>query len=210
VGEAVESPEVPNGGLGTVAIVSIAALATAWCAFQSSLWGGRQTFALLDATADNVRATERHLEGNQLFLLDATMFMAWDGASLRGEDAVAASHAARFRPELRAAFAAWRAHRGPDAPPTPFGEPEYLVMARVHGDDLALRARAAAERAMTFNRTSDTYVLMTVLFSTVTVLAGLAEKLRHPRARRWLFLFTVAMLAAAVVAVATLPVTWVG
>lgn len=213
----IEVPEVPEPLRGTalltVALIAIASITTGWCALQSALWGGRQTFAIMHANRDNVRATEAHLRGTQMMLLDVALFVQWLNASQHSEGQVAEFYARRFRPELEPAFDAWRrAYEGDPASAegSPFTMPQYTNPERLHGDALAASSATATRDALAYNRTSDQYALMTVLLSMVSVLAGFAEKMAARKARRALFAVSLVFLTACLVRIVLLPIAGVG
>lgn len=212
----IEVPELPErlGGnaLLTVVLIAIASLMTGWCAFQSAVWGGRQAVYIMHVDRDNVQATEAHLRATQLILLDVAMFLRWMEADHLHHTELADLYAQRFRPELRTAFDAWRAASLRDpahAPTSPLAMPEYQSVDRQRGAALAEAARVASIEAVTFNRMSDQYALMTVLFSMVNVMAGVAQKLRDRRASVALFAITMLFLLASVVRVLLLPASGV-
>ncbi|UJR80631.1 hypothetical protein [Sandaracinus amylolyticus] len=212
-----EPPELPplesRAAMLAVALITIASLTSTWCAFQSALWDGRQAFAIMDGLDHNVRSTEAHIEGNQRMLLDVSTFVAWNEAQLRDDARGSAFYEARFRPELRAAFDAWReaVARDPSAAPSsPFVMPEYSRHEWSRGEGLARDAHASTLEAMRYNRTSDDYGLMTVLFAMTTILAGLADKLRDRRGREVLLGLATLILAGSLLRVATMPVAWMG
>lgn len=197
----------------TVAMISLATLGTAWCAFQSALWGSRQAFAIVDTTEASIRATEASLSANQLAMLDVSMFLEWFDAARRGDTEVAGFYESHFRPELQGAFDAWKAMRERDrdsAPATPFAMPEYGNPERRRADALSATSRDASGRAMRYNMTSDQYAMMTVILTSVTVIAGLAEKLRHRRARVLAFLLATLLLSGSLIRVALMPITGPG
>ncbi|MGZ3456848.1 MAG: hypothetical protein ACXVEF_44995, partial [Polyangiales bacterium] len=68
----------------SVAATSIAAVATAWSAFQAALWSGRQTFALARASKARELSTQARSEGDQQAALDANLFVAYSGAYATG------------------------------------------------------------------------------------------------------------------------------
>lgn len=209
-----ERPEESSRtALLTVAMISLATLGTAWSAFQSALWGSRQAFAIVDTTEASIRSTEATLQANQLAMVDVSMFSAWFDAARRGDTEVAGFYEQTFRPELRSAFVAWRAARQRDresAPRTPFAMPEYQSGERARAQTLMATSRGASGRAMQFNMTSDQYAMMTVVLTSVTVIAGLAEKLKHRRARVLAFLLASILLGGSLIRIALMPVTGPG
>lgn len=210
-----EPPEIPEElrgtGRYTVAIVTVATLATAWCAFQSTLWGGRQAFAIVETMGAQMRATEAHLISNQHSMLDIATFIQYHESEHQGDTETAQFYRESFRPIMKRAFEAWTYARQQDpegAPHTPFTMPEYERAETRHGDDLLEQSSRSGQRAMAYNSTSDNYAMMTVLLSASSSLAGLSEKLARKRARRVLSVFSLLVLFGSLLWIISLPIAF--
>jgi hypothetical protein len=210
-------------GISTV-LMGLAALLTAWCAFESSKWSGIQAINFARAAGARTESTRNDLIDYQLGQIDVATFLAWVQAVRAEQSGNPAADAPtyrpdpsttsgflflRFRPEFRAAVEAWvatRPLRNPDAPATPFAMPSYH---RPYGDQAASWLEKTQERsdaALQANRNSNNYTLVTVFSSLVIFSAGLSTKLQRPANDLGLLLVACVSFAVCVVAILTLPV----
>ena len=112
----------------TVAVLAIAALATAWSGYQASLWDGIQSSNYTQASGARTNAAQQRTEANQFRLADLSVFANYIDATLTGDDVVADFYVQRFRDEFRLAFDAWIALdplENPGAPSNPMAMEEY-------------------------------------------------------------------------------------
>lgn len=97
-----------------------------------------------------------------------------------------------------------------DAPPHPLVMPEYRVEAHERAATLGQQADDAIDEGRIANKRSDTYVLGTVLFATIILLASLGARLRRRHARRAMLVFGCVALLGALAWLATQPLAWIG
>ncbi len=197
----------------SVAVTSLAAVATAWSAFEAATWSGRQTFALAHATKLRQLASEARLEGDQQQHLDAGLFVAYAKAYGEHDTRFAQFLYDRFPPRLKKAMDAWLATKpleSKDAPPHPLVMPEYRVEAHERAATLGQQADDAIDEGRIANKRSDTYVLGTVLFATIILLASLGARLRRRHARRAMLVIGCVALLGALGWLATQPLAWIG
>jgi len=88
-------------------VLSLATTASAWCAYQSTLWGGVQTFRLAAANKANRASVEETLAALQYKSFDASMFINWMHAKHEGNERHEKFLFHRFRPEAKKAVEAW-------------------------------------------------------------------------------------------------------
>ena len=196
----------------SLSITSLAAVATAWSAFQASTWGGTQTFALASSARWRQLSTESRLEGDQQKHLDADLFVAYAGALVEHRDVFATFLRERFPPRLQVATTAWletKPLESHTAPPHPFAMPEYHVEAIDRAAAQQASADAAAAQAATANHNGDLYVLATVLLATVITVSALGSKLATRRGRRMALVLCGVVLLALIVWLGIRPVAWV-
>lgn len=197
----------------SLATSSLAAVGTAWAAFQAATWSGRQTFALTDATKLRQLSSEAQLQGDQQETLDVNLFVAYVGAYAKQDDTFAQFLYERFPPRLRHATDAWLATRprtSPDAPPHPFAMPDYQVEAHQRARALGKQADDAIEHGRAANLVADTYVLYTVILATIILLASLGARLRRRSTRRVMLVLSAVALLATLAWLATRPVAGPG
>ena len=84
-------------------MLSVATTASAWCAYQSTLWGGVKTFRLVAVGTADRQAMTHAIEAFQQHAFDSSMFMEYLAARAHGDRAVEELLYAQFRPEVRPA-----------------------------------------------------------------------------------------------------------
>ncbi len=207
-------------------LLAVAALLTAWAAFQSTKWSGVQADDYSRAGAARTESTRASTRAGQLTVVDVNTFTSWIaaiGAEQRAGDATGVSSGtytpqpgsesaflyARFRPEFRTAFDAWVATDplgNAAAPPTPFAMADYKVADAQRSDELERQADAFSALARQANQRGDNYVLMTILFASVLVMAGIGSKMDTFRARVLLFATAGVTLLVAATVLFTFPI----
>ncbi|MFO0970256.1 MAG: hypothetical protein U0793_32305 [Gemmataceae bacterium] len=171
-------------------LLALSTMASAWCAYQATLWGGVQTFRLAAVARTGREATRLHVEALQLRAFDAQMLIALLETKGRGDEKTAAFLQERFRPEAKRAVDAWLAtdpFTNPKAPKAPFQMAQYVqseLLEATRCEQESATHQAAAEHA---NENSDTYVLLTVLFATVLFFGGIGATLDSRRLRYAVF-----------------------
>jgi hypothetical protein len=195
----------------SIVATSVAAVATAWTAFQASVWSGMQTFSLAESNKTRQFSIEARLEGDDLRQLDTSLFVTYAGAYANGNQAFAQFLLDRFPPRLRKATDAWLATHpltSREAPPYPMAMPEYNVDAYQRAADLAEQAERALARSQVAHHIADVYVLGTVVFATNVLLASLGLRLVGRKPRRVMIVFSLATLVVALGWLATRPIGW--
>jgi hypothetical protein len=208
-------------------VLAIAAVLTAWAAFQATKWSGEQADNYSRAGAVRTESAKASTRGGQLTVIDVTTFTSWI-AALGAEDRAGQDNGLaddgtytplsgtesafiydRFRTEFRIAVDAWLDTdplSSPDAPRTPFTMPEYAVADLQRASELESQAEAYAADARQANQRGDNYVLMTILFASVLVLLGIGSKMDTFRARAFLFGVAGVTLLGAAIVMFTFPV----
>lgn len=170
--------------IASVALISITAVLSALCGYQSGRWGETQTRLYNVANGDRVRGAEATGRSNTLTIIDVTLFLNYINAIAGGQTREAAFIDRRFRPEMRPAMNAWLATKpltNPKAPASPFVMPQYTLHTKAEARDDEDRASANFEAAQAAARHADDFLLLTVVFAGVSFLAGMSTKLAFPR-----------------------------
>lgn len=190
-------------------VLALATACSAWCAYQSTLWGGVQTFRLAAANKAGRQSAADNMAALQWRSFDASMLISYIQAKNEGNERHEKFLFQRFRPDMKKALEAWLKmdpFNNPDAPPAPFKMAEYvqpeLELAKQH-EERATREHAAAEQA---NRNSDTYVLLTVLFAMVLFFGGIAGTIESRRLRIIILSVALLVFAVTIVFLATMPI----
>ncbi len=222
-------PEVltHNMELAATILMAVAAILTAWTAFQSTKWGGVQANSFSEAGAARTESTRFSTLAGQQAQVDISTFTNWLNvlqADIRSGDVQPPPSAEeyqptpgtlsgflfeRFREEFTPAVQAWLAtdpFRDANAPATPFDMPEYELEARQMAIDLQAVADETAEKARDANQPSDDYVIIAVAAALVLFFAGLSSKLLRPRNRALALGLGVVVFVFALVVVSTLPI----
>ena len=184
-------------------------MSSAWCAYQSTLWGGVQTFRLAAANKAGRESAAATLAGLQGRALDASMGIDWMQARYEGNERQEKFLFDRFRPEMKTAVEAWLKtdpFNNPKAPVGPLRMAEYvqpeLAEAALH-EEVSAREYAGAMQA---NQTSDAYVLLTVLFASVLFFGGIAGTLESRRLRVIIMSIALVLFVVTVVFLGSMPI----
>lgn len=194
--------------LGAI-VLSFATVGSAWCAYQSTLWGGVQAFRLGAANAAGREASKLSIQAVQARAFDASMFVSYIEARGRQDDRVAEFLSKRFRPEMSRAFEAWLRTdpiQNPDAPKSPMQMPEYVQAAALESERLDAESVRLVAEAQQANHNADRYVLLTVLFASTLFFGGIAGMVESRRLKMVVFSVSVVLFVGTMTALAMMPV----
>lgn len=193
----------------TAVLLSLATVGSAWCAFQSTLWNGIQTFKLMDAHQAGRLASQNEIESNQKRGLDAILLMQYIDNFKSGNKDMADFYFSRFNPLLKEATIEWLKSdpfNNADAPNSPMKldmyklqeEKEYKVEM-----DKYLKELEAANDA---NHHSDNYVMLTVIFAAVLFFGGIASTLRSNLMRNSSIFLSALIFIISIIILFSMPV----
>jgi hypothetical protein len=234
VARTVEGPEEKRLLLGAsdrielvaTIVMALAAILTAWCAFQATKWSGIMSIEFSSANATRVESTRADSLANTQRSVDVDVFIAWvdavvadmrdgtippvrESGYIPQDGTLSAFYYERMRDEFRPALDAWLATdplNEEDAPPTPFAMEEYQLAALQSAENLVTESEGHREAALAANQNGDNYVLTTVGFALVIFFAGVSSKLAE-RTNRWITLgVAVVLFALGIVALLLLPI----
>ena len=207
-------------------IMALAAILTAWCAFQATKWGGIMSIEFSSANATRIESAKAEGLANTQRSVDVNVYTQWleavAGEIAEGvippvreagyepqEGTLSAFYFERMRPEFKTALDAWLETdplNDPAAPPTPFAMEEYRLEASIAAEDLVSQSEAHRQAALDANQNGDNYVLTVVGFSLVIFFAGISSKLKQQR-NRWIALVLAMLLfVLGIVALGFLPI----
>jgi hypothetical protein len=187
-----------------VFVLSVTAILTAWCGFESSKWGGQMSIDFSQASAARIRASDASSEARDARSIDLAIYAQWIDARATGNSALESYVEARFTPEFQIAFADWEAD-GEQAK-SPFAEPSYVPTGQVKAQELSDAADQKFADALKSNQRGDNYSLLTVLFALVLFFTAMSGRNRLQWVN-WLLLGLAGALAAAgCIILATFPV----
>ena len=197
----VEHPRKEWHELTAVILLSVVAVLTAWCGFESSKWGGEMSIAFSQASSNRVKASDAASASRDAFQLDVTVFAQWLVAENAGDEEFAAYLKTLFSDELDVAFVAWDGKTR-----TPFGLPEYVPAGTEAANEFTKQADEAYARALANNQRGDNYALLTVMFALVLFLTAMSQRRGPEWAQRALLFVGLTVAIAGVVILATFPV----
>lgn len=168
----------------SVVLISVAAVLTALCGYQSGRWGGQQSRLYATANATRLKSAESADRANVLTAIDVAVFLHYVDA-VHARDAVEADFLySRFRPEMRRAMQAWLATRPlqrPGAPSSPFVMPQYQLKSQQQAQRYDALATSSFNAAVEATHHADDFLLLTIIFAAVSFLAGISTKMVYPR-----------------------------
>jgi hypothetical protein len=196
--------------LAATVLLAIAAVATAWAAYQSARWHGQQAKGQSASIAARVESTRAANVANRQGQIDVALFTQWVDAYARDEAELADFYRKRFRPEFKPAFEAWVATKprtNPTAPLSPFAMPEYKLAAIAQADRLEAQAAASSQSVGTFIQRADNYSLAVVLFAASLFFAGISTRLRSRTSRTVVLGLGYTLFLGSSIWIATFPVS---
>lgn len=164
--------------LASAVVLPLAALVTAWAAYQASLWDGEQAAHYSRAGALRVEATQQALEDSTHLAAEIRFFTQWLNAKSAGDEELAAFYRSRFPPDMTPAFNAWLAERpfsNPTAPRTPFDMAAYQRSGRAASAELHRKAEGALEAGQRANDTSDAFTEGTTILAMSLFFGGIVQ-----------------------------------
>jgi hypothetical protein len=164
--------------LAAAILLSLATIAAAWSAYQSTRWGGVQANNYSAAAASRTGATQHNSIFAAQAQVDVMTWISYLEHRQAGDERGAAFLMDRFRDEFKPAFDAWVALVPPgEVPPgTPFELPEYQPEARRLARQLNTEADELAAAAREANQIGDNFVLVAVIMASVLFFAGVGTK----------------------------------
>lgn len=187
-----------------VFLLSVTAILTAWCGFESSKWGGQMSIEFSQASGARIQSVNLASESRDARAVDLTIYAQWVNAVASGDQALADYLRERFTPEFAVAFDDWEgAGHGLKSP---FAEASYVPVGTEESAAAAKLADAKFEAALASNQRGDNYSILTVLFAMVLFFTAMSERSRS----RWAGWFLLGLGAVVAVAggviLATFPI----
>lgn len=191
-------------------ILSVATVLSAWSGYESTRWAAKANRANRSATMAMFHASVADANGQREQMTATSLFIEWVRARLDRDPERADFVHARFRPEFLPIFDKWMATGTGTASGLPDGSPftmkGYTTPGFVQADKYFSESSDFQLRANTASRTSQTYVLIAVMYASVLFFGGIATKFADRRASRLLGGLAAVMLIGATVELATQPV----
>jgi hypothetical protein len=189
-------------------LLSVVTLMAAWSGYAAAKWSTESRVILAKASAARTEASRANLQAMEVRNFDSGAFEAWFAAYSIGNRTAMQVAVHRFRPEMRAAFDAWRATRpetNPDAPRGPTYMPQYkqpeLAIAKAKDQ----RAEELSNAGAKAGETADKYVRTTVFLASVLFLVGISTHFPLPGVRYALVGLGAVLLIVSLVQLTQLP-----
>lgn len=168
----------------TAVILSLATVGSAWCAYQSTLWDGVQTFKLADVIFAGRELSELNIESIQKKTIDGAIVMKYVEAYQSGQKTESDFFYSIMRPELKKSVDEWVETKplvNLNAPRSPFEMDAYKNMYKARTDSYSNHYSESMKEAQESNKHSDRYVLLTVLFASILFFGGISGTLRSQK-----------------------------
>ncbi len=187
-----------------IIVLSITAVLTAWCGFESSQWSGEMSIAFSQASNARIEGARQAGVANAARQADLTIWGVYVQARAQGNTALANYVEQRFTDHFRVAYKAWVAENEPMT--GPFKMKEYVPP----GTTEATVADQTADRlfadALLSNQRGDNYTILTVIFALVLFFAAASSRLGSPRTQWILLGVAITFLIIATVVLGTFPI----
>jgi hypothetical protein len=187
-----------------IVVLSITAVLTAWCGFESSKWSGEMSIAFSQASSARIEAARQEGIANAARQADLSIWGVYVQARAQGDAALATYVERRFTPHFQVAYRAWIAEREPTL--GPFRMKEYVPPGTTEAAAADQRADSRFADALRNNQRADNYTILTVLFALVLFFAAASTRLGRPRAQWILLGVAITFLVIAIVILATFPI----
>lgn len=158
----------------TLLVLSLTAVLTAWCGFESSKWGGEMSIAFSQASSARIQAADAAGEARTNRGYDLTIWATYVQAVASDDTRLADYIEERFTPAFQIAFEEWEANDRNT--PAPFSQPSYVPPGTAEADELSARADTKFQEALDNNAQSDQYSLLVVLFALVLFFAAMSGR----------------------------------
>lgn len=185
-------------------VLSITAVLTAWCGFESSQWSGEMSIAFSEASGVRIEAARQSGVANAARQADLTIWGVYVQARAQSDTALARYVEQRFTDHFRVAYRAWIARGEPTD--GPFKMKEYVPPGTTEAAAADQLADSRFADALVFNQRGDNYTILTVLFALVLFFAAASSRLGSPRAQWILIGVAITFLITGTVVLATFPI----
>lgn len=195
--------------IASAIMLAVVAIATAWNSYQAARWSSLAGIRYGQASARRVESTRASTNAGQQSIVDVSLFTNWINAYAASDEKLLQFYQKRFRAEFKPAFEAWLATdpaNNPDAPPSPFAMPEYVLENTQKSIQLEQEATQFFSEGKQAIENSTRYVLNTVFLATVLFFVGISTRFKLPRLRLAILVFALGMLIYGMYNLAVFPV----
>jgi hypothetical protein len=189
-------------------LLGLAAVATAWAAYQSSQYGGQVLEQFSQANLNISNANAYYSEGDQAYLQDQILFVEYSKAVNQCDDDLAIYlHDSLMSSELATAIDWWQRPENIDTYDSPFVDenPDYKISAYDDAAALEDDTDAAFTAGQDAGSTGDKFSLITVLLAGSLFVLGITNSFRVSSMRIATICIGAALFLGATAWMLTLP-----
>ena len=189
-------------------LLSVATIATAWCAYQSTVWASEQEFAMHEATILNREESALRNKALLNTIIDVEQFLEWANAYSTDNEVLANYMESTFSPEFDASFNAWLdldPKNNKSAPRHPFVMPQYILEDNVKADSVHQEYVNMMEAAVETNAHSEHFTLLTVILASVLFFGGITSNIQNVKTKLAMVIGSSVLLVGSIVWLASFP-----
>lgn len=194
----------------TAILLSLATIGSAWCAYQSTLWGGVQTFELAAMSKAGRLSSENTIRANQKRTNDGLVLIQYLNSIEDGNNKMRDFYFSRFDTVLKVATLDWLKtdpFNNLNSPNSPMRMAKYELHEETEAIVQLQLSAKKLESANQANQTSDRYVLLTVLFAAVLFFGGIANTMRSRLIRNLCMILSAIIFILTLLVLSSMPVT---
>lgn len=190
-------------------MLAVIIVAIAWCAYQSTLWNGIQTFKLHEVNSNDLQFVLKNIQQGQYSTLDSMTFIEYVNALHDKNQKLSDFYFARFSPEMKTTVQAWMETdplNNPNAPLHPFDMTQYNRTFMLEAQAFDKESQLQLDQAQQANKNSDNYILLTVIYSGVLFIGGILGRIFSRSVRLSLLIVGLGITIVATVLVFFMPI----
>lgn len=190
-------------------MLAVIIVAIAWCAYQSTLWNGVQTFKLHEVNTNDLQFVLKIIQQGQYSTVDSMTFIEYVNALHDNNQNLSAFYFERFSPEMKASVQAWLETdplHNSTAPLHPFDMSQYNRIYMLEAQQFDKESELKYEEAQQANKNSDNYVLLTVIYSGVLFIGGILGRVFSRQVRMILLITGLGISSATTVVLFFMPI----
>lgn len=194
--------------LVAVALLGLATVGSAWCAFQASEWNDEQTLAIRDANQATVQQSAAYNLGAQKVSYDAGVIARYAEALFdEDQQRIDLYRELLIRPDLLPFLEEWQDQAAAgEQPPNLFENEQYIAAQFTDVEQFENEIVEANQRAEDAGANGDQYVLTTVLLATALFFAGVTTSFKGMLPRIILVVGASLVIAYSAARIVDLPV----
>jgi hypothetical protein len=192
-------------------VLSLATICSAWCAYQTKLWGDSQNSLDGNANEKSQHAAEDRLIAGEVRSAEALIFVRIVEAKVEGKEQLARFLTSRLLPHTQAALEAWwetdPVHNA-NAPRSPFQMQQYKQIMLEEAKLEDEHAKELHANAAVANQNANKYIMLTVLFASVLFFGGVGGTFESRQIRGVMLAIAFVFFFGTLFALSRVPIAW--